>query len=302
MSSRKNRRRGGFTLIEVMAVAVLTAVVITAAITSFLQMTRAQNTAAERTRLARQADALLTRVARDLATASLLVREESVDPLSHPWVFVAERSLPVAGSDRLRFVRRGRERRGTDPHESDLESVAYVLREGGFDAGYELYRWSSSQLGESLDKSFPDDPEDGALLVADNIADFGFRFLSEQSGWQEEWDSSNLEDSQLLPIAAEIAVAFESGDEGAEPVPLVRQVWMPVRPVDIEKEREEAGEEEEVAEEQSCVTVRECLERDPVAFEEVTSNPGSRATLEALGDRCVEDFDGVFEVDISRCL
>ncbi len=126
--------------------------------------------------------------------------------------------------------------------------------------------------------------------------------MSEQSGWQEEWDSSNLEDSQLLPIAAEIAVAFESGDEGAEPVPLVRQVWMPVRPVDIEKEREEAGEEEEVAEEQSCVTVRECLERDPVAFEEVTSNPGSRATLEALGDRCVEDFDGVFEVDISRCL
>ncbi len=104
MNSQRRRRSAGFTLIEVMAVAVLTAIVISAAVTSFLQLTRAQNVATERTRLTRQADALLTRVARDLATAALLVREESVDPLSHPWVFVAERRLPVAGADHDNIV------------------------------------------------------------------------------------------------------------------------------------------------------------------------------------------------------
>jgi type II secretion system protein J len=303
-SSGYRRRAGGFTLIEMMAVVFFTLVVITAAVSFFFDLNRAQDVAMERTRLARRADALLTRVARDLGTATLLIREEGTDPLEHPWVFVAERHLPVAGADRLRFVRRGRERRGAEAHESDLETVAYTLREGGFEEGYELYRWSTSQLPESLDKSFPDASEDGALLVASGIADFGMRFLSSEGGWKDEWDSSNLGESDDLPMAAEIAVAFESGKDGAEPVPLVRQVFLPVRPINLAQELEQAAEAEaeDDEEEDGCVTVRECLDRDPVAFEAVMSNPLAASRVQALANRCVEDFAKVLGVEISRCL
>ncbi len=299
----ETRRSRGFTLIEMMAVVFFTLVVITAAVSFFIDLTRAQEAAVERTRLARRADALLTRVARDISTATLLVREEGTDPLEHPWVFVAERHLPVAGADRVRFVRRGRERRGAEEHESDLETVAYTLEGNGFDEGYELYRWSSSQLPESLDKSFPDPSDEGVLLVASGIADFGLRFLSAEGGWQEAWDSSNLGDSDTLPVAAEIAVAFNTDNEAAEPVPLVRQVFLPVRPIDLAEELEAAAEAEgeEDEEEDGCVTVRECLERDPVAFEAVMNDPLASSRVEALGDRCVEEFSSILGVDISRC-
>lgn len=225
------RRSAGFTLIEVLAVVLLTGLVLGIALDFYVDLSRASNRAADHTRGVRRATAILDRMARDFESAVLVRKPDDVDPLAHPWVFVAESEHSSTGADHIKFVTRNLRSRSTASHESDLAVVSYTVRRIDDDQ-LELLRWSSPQLPEGLDRDFPYDSEDGSALLADGIAAFGVTLIDEAGGRSDRWDSSQLVESSELPIAVEIEVAMAT-DDGSEPVPYRRRVLLPVRPLDL---------------------------------------------------------------------
>jgi len=250
------RRSAGFTLIEVLAVVLLTGLVLGIALDFYVDLSRASNRAADHTRSVRRATAILDRMARDFESAILVRKPDDVDPLAHPWVFLAESEYSNTGADHIKFVTRNHRPRSTATHESDLAVVSYTVRRTDDDR-LELLRWSSPQLPEGLDRDFPYDSEDGSALLADGIAVFGVTLIDDAGERSDRWDSSQLVESSELPIAVEIEVAMAT-DDGSEPVPYRRHVLLPVRPLDLvallepqgaagggAADDEEAGEDED---------------------------------------------------------
>jgi type II secretory pathway component PulJ len=229
-------RRAGFSLLEVLAVVLLTSLVIGVALNHYVNLSRASQRATEHTRGIRRATAVLDRIARDFESTVLVAKEPEMDPLDHPWIFLGESRRSEVGADHLKFVTRGHEPRRTAAHESDLEVVAYSLRHGE-EGDLELLRWSSPRLPESLDREIPNDESQGAVLLADDVASFGVLFIDELGGQTSSWDSSQLTESSELPLAVEIQVALldPEGDRDAEPQPYSRRVVLPVRPLDMQE-------------------------------------------------------------------
>lgn len=229
------RRGAAFTLLEVLAVVLLTALVIGVALAFYVDLSRASARAAEGTREVRRATAVLDRVARDLERAILVQKPEETDPLDHPWIFLGEAHGRGTGADHLKFVTRGRLPRHSAGRESDVEVVAYAVRDAA-DGSLEVVRWSSPRLPDRLDREVPDDEDRGAALLATGLADFGVTFLDETGERVTSWDSSSLVQSSQLPAAAEIEVALADPDAPeAEPRTFRRTVVLPVRPLDLEE-------------------------------------------------------------------
>lgn len=231
----KPRRRGAFTLLEVLAVVLLTSIVIGVALDHYVNLSRASTRAAESTRDVRRATAILDRVARDIENVVLMAKADEDDPLAHPWIFLGESHRSELGSDHLKFVSLGRRQRGASGHGSDLEMVVYALRRSiDDDDEFELMRWSSPRLPEGLDRELPSEEADGAQLLSDEIAAFGVTFVDEAGEVWDTWDSSQLQDSSELPVAVDIEVAM--WDPEAEPEDELRtfqrRVVLPVRPLD----------------------------------------------------------------------
>lgn len=279
-------RRGGFTLLELLAVVALTALVLTVAVDFYIDLSRHAQTATERTRAARRATAVLDRVAADLALAVLVVKPAARDPLSHPWLFFAEARDDDVGADRLKFVTYNHRARSGDAHESDLAVVSYATRLTEGDS-VELVRSSESRLPEGLDRSIPLEEADGALLLADDLASFGVRLLAESGEWQTTWDSSTVAQASQLPLAAEIEVALWAGD-GEEADRYARRVLLPVRPIDLEALLEgTAGEddadddEEDEEQDPNCPKVGECVALGGLTQEQ-------QDLVNGMADQCYE--------------
>lgn len=233
------RGRAGFTLIEVMAVVLLTGILIGFTTNFYLNLSRASTAAVEKARNARRAVVLLDRMARDLQAAMLVRKPEALDPMLHPWLFLAEADDPDLGAQRIKFTSLGRRPRSSQAAESDLETVVWMLARGEHD-DFELRRWSSPRLPPARDLSFPAIEE--TLRVADRIARFGVFFVDEAGGVEARWDSSALVQSSELPMAAEIQVSFYVDDEGQQvDGPYVRRVTLPLRPLDLAAQLEAAG-------------------------------------------------------------
>ena len=229
-------RRAGFSLLEVLAVVLLTSIVIGVALNHYVNLSRASQRATEHTRGIRRATAVLDRIARDFESTMLVAKKPETDPLDPPWIFLGESRRSEVGADHLKFVTRGHRPRRTAVHESDLEIVAYSLRHAE-EGDFELLRWSSPRLPESLDREIPNDETQGAVLLAGDVASFGVRFIDELGGQTSSWDSSQLTESSELPLAVEIEVALldPEGDPDAEPRPYSRRVVLPVRPLEMQE-------------------------------------------------------------------
>ncbi len=253
--SRARQGGSGFTLIEVLAVVFLTSVVMAFVLDFYVELSRSTARAAVLTRDLRRATGILDRVARDLEGAVLLKKLPEQDPLAHPWVFVAESRGSELGADHVKFDTFSHVTRGSKLHEADLAVVSYVTRDD-LDTGLELLRWTSPHLPESLDREFPLPDDEGVLLLADGLVDFGMRFLREDGEWADSWDSSTVAQSGQLPLAVEIelALANEEGLFGEEEAAYFsRTVLLPVRPIEPEQlapapaEGEEQGENEDAS-------------------------------------------------------
>lgn len=311
---RRGRRSAGFTFIEMMAVVLLTATVLIASVNLYLQLAGSTAAAADTTRTQRRAVLLLDRMARDLEGAALLVRPDDVDPLAWPWLFLAEAGAGGEAADRLKFDTRSFVSSKAESGAGDLAVVAWWL-EPAEEEGFELLRWSAPHLPESLERQLPRRDDPAVRVVADDVARFGVRLLDEEGSWHEEWDSSTLTWSNQLPAAAEIVLALLPPDPTVPPdeAPLfTRQVRIPVRPLDLQALQEAAAEEAEGEEEEEeseedgdCVTVAQCRQRNPQAFEAFLSSRADRAAAEAvldsLGGQCFSDHAGTLGLSVEGC-
>lgn len=275
----------GFTLIELMAVMLLVVAVTGVALNGYVDLSTQSTIAAELTRDTRRATAVLDRVARDLEDARLLVKPEEMDPLEHPWVFLAEPRAGRDGADRLKFVTLGQPPVADALAASDLAQVAWITRVDA--AGeLELLRWSWPRLPDGLDRRFPRDDDPGVFLVAEGLERFGVRFLDAQGQWTDRWDSSALAQSSQLPLVAEVAVAMAGSPETLH----TRRVVLPMPPIDLAArlgEKEEtagAGDDEEG--DDDCLRVRDCIDPAALALEPLLADIVSDPSIQ---EQCLAD-------------
>jgi prepilin-type N-terminal cleavage/methylation domain-containing protein len=264
------RARDGFTLIEVLAVLFMTALVIGVALDFFIDLSNQSAWASESTRELRRATSLVDRIARDLERALLVRKPEDVDPLAHPWIFVAEPRRSENGADHVKFVMRSEASLSQDGAGSDLATVAYALEPRPDGDGFALLRWSVPQLPERLDRDFPRPDDPATLVLADGVSHFALRFMTDAGEWTDRWDSSQLVESSELPLAVAIEVALEperelvASDLPEEPLLYTRQVLLPVRPLDLAKLLDPNGlaaSGDGDDEDQDCeFTVAECID------------------------------------------
>jgi len=201
-------RRSAFTLLETLAVVVITGFLVASLATMYVGIMNNTERATTGAREIRVATAVLDRIARDLESAYVLIRDPEEDPLAHPWLFKAESHAGQVAADRVMFTtvshsspQYAPDRAGT----AGLATYAYWL-EGDELEGYDLLRWVNPQLAEN--HGFPLANDETAVVVAENLASFSLRFLDDTGGWSEQWDSSALVDSSELPIAVEIRLAL----------------------------------------------------------------------------------------------
>ncbi|MBW2667009.1 MAG: hypothetical protein JRE13_12025 [Deltaproteobacteria bacterium] len=242
-----DRTSGGFSLLEVMGVILVTSMVVGFATDYYIDLSRATARASENTRAIRHATALLDRVARDFESTLLVVKPPETDPLSHPWLFFAESQISDSGADHIKFVTRNFQPRRSDEHESDLTLVAYTVRSSEDGDSLELYRWTATQLPESLDRSFPSEDDEASVLLAEGLLDFGVMFYSEDMAESDSWDSTTMLQSSTLPSSVEITAAIAMPN-AADPddVPRYRKtVLLPMRPLDLAAMLEPEGTEQE---------------------------------------------------------
>jgi prepilin-type N-terminal cleavage/methylation domain-containing protein len=301
MSRAPTSLRAGFTLIEVLAVLFLTALVIGVALDFFIDLSNQSSWASDSTREVRRATSLVDRIARDLERTLLVRKAEEQDPLSHPWIFLAEPQQGETGSDHLKFIMRSDPQRTQDGPVSDLATVAYELEPRADGEGYTLLRWISPQLPERLDREFPRPDDPAQLVLADGVASFALRFLGEAGEWTDRWDSSVIVDSGELPLAVEIeisllpAVAPREGAELLEPVRYVRHVLLPVRPLDLEKLLDPAqladGDDED--EDKECEqTLAECI--DVSKLQGFENHPEFQDLMASAPNACWEDYKALY--------
>ena len=273
------RSRAGFTLIEVLAVVLLTGIVVGVALDFYLDLSRASNRAAGVTRETRRTAAVLDRMAQDLQNVVFVHKPDAVDPLFHPWIFLAESDGSELGADRVKFVTRGHDPRRSVVPESDLAVVSYTLRRDQ-EGGLELWRSETPGLSDGLDRGFPAEDSPGNALFADGIAAFGLIFRDELLQATTSWDSSSLATNSELPSIVEIQLAM--AEPGAEPAPEEltlqhRWVRLPVRPLDLQAIFEPGKGE---AEDDAAKTVCDCI--DCVAL--AASRSGARL-VESIGKK-----------------
>jgi hypothetical protein len=273
-----SRHSRGFTLFEVLGVVLVTSLLLGAAISFYLNLTRQAVRATETTREARRAAALVDRIAADLEHTLLVKKPPDADPLSRPWLFFAEPrySQPGGqrGSDQLKFIRR-EVPRASDGPASDLAMVAYMLQRREDGPNFELRRWSTTELPDGLDREFPRSDDPDSFVVADDLSYFALRFLDESGQWKDRWDSTQLVESGELPLAVEIEVALaprevppeaEELEPAAEPLHYAREVALPLRPLDLEallkpdEQKQTQVADNEAGGDQGGRTLAECLD------------------------------------------
>ena len=278
------RRRAGFTLIEVLAVVLLTGLVVGIALDFYLDLSRASQRAAEQTRGTRRAASLLDRIARDFAGTVFVKKPKELDPLAHPWIFYAESRGSRLGADRVKFMTRNHDPQRTSLPESDLALVSYVLRrnEAG---GLELWRSETPGLPETLDREFSAAPREGEALLAEDVAAFGVSFLDAALKPTSSWDSSGMIDKSELPAGVEIHLAMKVPGQDLPLEELAihrRRVMFLVRPLDLAAllSGEASGPEQDLSRKKVCDCI-DCvgLAVDPSAaqlLQEIGGQPAKK--------------------------
>ncbi len=288
--------RIGFTLIEVLAAVLKTAVVMTVAIAFYVDLSDATDAASQKARQGRLALSVVDRIARDLEGAYLLRAPTGVDPLFHPWVFIAQNDEGDSASDRVHLVTRSHRPRKLLDHGSDLAVVTYLLHPADDALGFDLLRAVRPGVPDEAEHDFLPAGDERFMVVAEHIDHFGLRFMSEDFEWHDEWDSSQIERSGELPRAAEIELAFldispedlsGAGDLGAfgveegegETTAYTHRMALPMRAIDLAAMLDQVAEDA-AAEEQAEDDAFEDEENGGDGVQRGGSTPGS--TLETV--------------------
>jgi type II secretory pathway pseudopilin PulG len=311
MSARSHDAARGFTLLEMLMVVLFTGIVLTFAASFYIDLSNASRDALAESVDLRRATTVLDRVARDLESAALVKKPDALDPLEHPWLFLAE-GRGSDGAERLRFQARNHRPRMGAQHESDRVEIAYWLAESEDGEGFDLLRWSSARPPvPPLDRNFPRRDDPGVERLASRVALFAVRLQDEDGAWQSAWDSWSPAQSSQLPIAAEVSVALlpeeQVEDENlAQPEPelFMRPVVFALDPLDLEQAlgAESGDDQDEEEDDLACVTVAECVSRNQAVVDGyLAQNPDLQGILASIADQCWKDHAGSVPVAVTNC-
>lgn len=281
------RASTGFTLLEVLIAMAITAMLMTAAITTFRAINRTQERVRPETNRAESARVLLDRMERELVSTTLLVKRPFAPRLRHPWVFVGEdRVFGTNDSDALVFITSRPARPPGTEIPPGMRHVTYAVAAAGeADDQLALYR-AERRLPQGMRKQVD---LRRAVPVVDDIHSLRLRYLAED-GWRDTWDSTDIAQLDQLPKAVEISVQlYEELPDGSlvEGAEQRRMVPLPIEPLT----RASAG-----AVDASCpggVTLRGCMERLQPLINKVhrTLRNPITALRRGVKDRCWESVD-----------
>lgn len=218
------RHNRGFTLVEVILAAMITALIAGATATALGQMARARRASAAHQEAFTRAQAAADRIALDVLTAA---RDEE---LVFSRVAVTDEGAPGAEADSILLLTRSLRRvRG--------------LAESAEGADFEVqYRLQGATLWRRCDPALDDYPDGGgvATIIAEGVAALSIE-ASDRGNWVTKWDS----DSDGVPYGIRVAVTARDREGLAtavvrKVVPLDR-VPPPPAPAD-EDEQPQGGE------------------------------------------------------------
>ena len=234
----------GFTLMETLAAVLMTSLVVTFAMSAYVQVADTAEQATLRLRDDLHATTILDRMADDLQSAVLLVKPDEVDPLRHPWYFVSESQSAFGGSDGVRFIGRRQRAYLDDEHSSDFAQIAYRIETD--DEGLQtLYRQLAPGLPAEFEPAFPPIDDERSHVLGEGLSGFTLRFSNGDGEWVDAWDSTQLTQSSLLPISVEISFDMGSPGEASDEYGprFQRRVVMPMMPLALDAMIASAQEE-----------------------------------------------------------
>lgn len=308
---RKQRQKAAFTLIELMAVVVLTAAVLAVAVNFYLQISRSSQAAVARASRSLRAAFLLDRIARDLDGTVLIKRPPGTDPLADPWLFLAD-SDGAGPADHLKFQTRANRPTADDLPISDLATVSWWLASGP-DGQSELLRGALPGLPDQLDKSFPRSDADGVAVLARGIASFSVRLEDDKGDWNDAWDSSTVARDGTLPLAVEISVSWPPEPGDSAPETFSRRVLLPLQPLDLQaalggpggqngqgqgadRGQDQGASDQAGDQQQSCITVGQCISRNAAVYQQFLQSRPDRAAVQSvvnsLSNQCFSAYAG----------
>jgi general secretion pathway protein J len=201
-------RARGFTLLEVMIAASLTAVIGVLVAGSFQRAAAARDIAEAQEQRFTGARLALTRMAREVSQAFLSDQFDARRFRERPTVF---RGKDRGDEDELLFATMSHVRLQRDVKESDQAVVEYTVdRDPGNPGERALFRREKARID--------DEPERGGsrALVLEHVKGFDVQYWNWQKDeWIREWDSSRSEHSSFLPtrVRFRVKLALPDGRE-----------------------------------------------------------------------------------------
>lgn len=248
-------RRGtaGFTLLEVLVAVGIAALLITAAVQSYVQISKAQQRGLEQNSRDLIAERALDRIERELVGTVLVVRPKETALEEHPWVFLGFDAVREAhDADAMLFVTENPSSAAGNLELQDARLVSYQVGPGELPEQLNVYR-SEGRLPDKLQRELP--PLEGTPVI-EGVTQFGITFRDEESGAEAQaWDSTGGQ-ANKLPGAVELKLQLYSETPEGEQLAgetFTRLVTLPVRPIRNTGE----GEEQDCGEK---LTVARCLE------------------------------------------
>jgi hypothetical protein len=268
----------------------ITAILVTTAVRAYRAITGAQERAAGGLDRSRAADVVLDRLERELAGALLIVQPPGEDPLAQRYLFVAlDRPTSDGDGDALRFVTLTPARVPGAPALGGPRMVTYAAVPNE-DVGFALVR-REEPIPDALARELS---VEGGQVVLEDLAGFTLHYTTELGDAVEVWDSTQVEQLDLLPAEVAIEVALLSPDENGELVALEarsRAVPLKLRPLDFVALRAAAeGEDED-----GCFTYAKCATALQAVIDAApeSARESIRAELAAKAEECFDPASDV---------
>ncbi len=226
------RSSAGFTLLEVLIAVSIAALLVTAAVQSYVQISKAAQRGLEQNGRDRIAELALDRLERELVGAVLVVKPKETALEDHPWEFIGFDAVREAhDADALLFVSENPSSAAGNLTPQDARLIAYQVGPGELPEQLNVYR-SEIGLPDKLKRELP--PLEGAPVI-EGVAQFGISYRDEESGAESPvWDSTAGQQASKLPGAVELKLQLYSENPEGEQVPgelFTRLVPLPVRPI-----------------------------------------------------------------------
>ena len=219
--SAPRRRRGGFTLIEVLVAVSILAIVVGLTWGSFQQTFKAKATIEGNAVRYHSVRLALERLTRELTMAYLSQNEDPTQQDRRTF-FIGKRKGDV---DEIRFSMMGHQRLYADADEGDTSQVSYYGARDRDTGKLNLMRRETRRLGIVKIEQAPG----RADMLCDDVVRLQLDFYdARDKQWREEWSTASA-DGQADRLPSRVKITLTVHDERNNEVPFTTSVRLPMQ-------------------------------------------------------------------------